>query len=308
MKTSSCLAEQMADDFMKFASSYEKVPTKISYLINDNPKDNDRDTNRFARLAMFEEIELSAFEKYEYKYANQKSSLNKFASDNDASNQGLRKEAFDTTKIDQGAYIPRRNLQYWNRSESFVSEDEDRKVKVFTRLAEPLAELKEVFASTPEWHDSYTKTLHDAILRICRLNDVDKDVFAPQLNYLEQLMFARYGLSMDEMEKIDTLAFKNRVLKKDESLLKRGAYLLATEDKNALKAESAILDKSWLKAESAVSVKTGLTPAPPAGIIPALFGSNVRKPGEKRTITITITDEDGDVNVDGAVDGAVDGE
>ena len=55
---------------------------------------------------------------------------------------GLKKVAFDTRRIDQETeYNPRRGLQYYNRSEPFVSEAMGEKLANFSKLHDLLARI-----------------------------------------------------------------------------------------------------------------------------------------------------------------------
>lgn len=189
----------------------------------------------------------------------------------------FKKIAFDTRRIDQEHdRIPRTNLQYWNRSQAFIDEEDQGKIDVFAKLLPALEEIKSSFGTQPEYFNSYSRILHDSVNRILRVKEADLDIFRPQLAYLEQLMFARYRLSMEDINKMNTAILKEAILKKDENLLKRGSYLQATSGN---KSEVIIKDGDNITQNS---------------IVNAIFGNtNFRRDGEKtveRTITITIKD------------------
>ncbi|HVI41779.1 MAG TPA: hypothetical protein VM577_14095 [Anaerovoracaceae bacterium] len=195
------------------------------------------------------------------------------------SESGFNKVAFDTRRIDQEhSRNPRANLQYWNRSQAFIDEEDQGKIDIFSKLLPPLEEIKKSFGAQPEYFDSYSRILYDAVNRALRVKEADMDIFRPQLAYLEQLLFARYRLSMDEISKMSQLALKDCILKKDENLLKRGAFLYATQNEG--QQTQVIKDGNGVMRDN---------------IVNAIFGNNgFRRDGERtveRTITITIRDQ-----------------
>ena len=249
------LINKLASDYVDISTSNKLVPDALVYKIAS--RDESASVDRSARMAALKEI---------------------------GSPKPIKKVAFDTRRFDQETVRnPRANLQNWIRSDQFIDDETQSKVNVFARMLKPLEELKQSFGSQPEWHNSYSRTLYDHVYRILRVKEADLDIFRPQLAYLEQLMFARYRLSMDELARIREADFKEAVLKKDEALLKRGAYLHMTESpetKQAGLASGMAKDGNGLTQES---------------IVNAIFGNNnFRRDGEKtveRTITITIRDQ-----------------
>lgn len=199
---------------------------------------------------------------------------------------GLKKLAFDTRRINQELERnPRTNLQYWNRSDAFIEEEDKNKLKTFARLMRIMEGIKREYGAQPEWFESYARVLHDNVYRILRIKQADLDVFKPQLSYLEQLIFARYRLSMENLEKYSEEDIRAKVLGRDEELLKRGEYMKET---------GFITDGANKNAASSPIVIDGNGRSTQESIINAIFGAGgVRKEGEKtveRTITITIRD------------------
>ena len=242
------LSHKMAQDYLVYSTSQKELPNTLRYKV----KNCDESTNVLlqARIAAFKKI-LS---------------------------HGIKKVAFDTRRIDQeNTRNPRENLQYWVRTDQFINEEMQSKIDIFSKILKPLNELKMSYGHQPEWHGSYTRTLLESVNRILRIKEGDLDIFQPQLSYLEQLIFARYRLDMEQLSKISDNDFKDLVLKKDENLIRRGVYLNSTGD----------LDSPRL-------VK-GIDNSTQQGIINAIFGNtDFRKDGERiveRTITITIRDE-----------------
>lgn len=193
----------------------------------------------------------------------------------------LKKYAFDTRRIDQeNSRNPRTNLQYWHRTDDFIDADDKYKLNVFAKLMNVLAELKTDYGTHPEWFESYSRVLYDNVNRILRIKQADLDIFKPQLSYLEQLLYARYRMSIEQLANIDLPELKNKILAKDEGLLNRGEYL----NKTGLNEPK----------QNIVAVKDGNGASTNENIINAIFGNNnFRREGEKnctRTITITIRD------------------
>jgi len=242
---------KLAQDYEAYSAQNSAVPDKLTYKVSV-PEETPL-IERNARIAALTEL-------------TQESTITK--------------TAFDTRRIDQEtSRNPRENLQYWSRSDQFIDQDMQDKIEIFANMLKPLDELKESFGTQPEWHSSYARALYDAVYRILRIKEADLDIFRPQVAYLEQLMFARYRLSMEELSKISSLDFKNIILKKDENLLKRGAYLHMT--KAADNPPKTIIKDSDGNMQQ--------------NIVNAIFGNNnFRRDGERtveRTITITIKDQ-----------------
>lgn len=199
--------------------------------------------------------------------------------------QGFTKLAFDTRRTNQETdRNPRVNLQNWHRSDQFIDADDQKNIDILSKLLAPLNELKQSFGSEPGWHESYSRQLLDQVERALRVKVGDQDLYRPQFAYLEQLIFQRYRLTFEEINRMEKTAIKHKILDKDENLLKRGAYLHSTDDE---------LNK---KSSQQLSLKTGDMPTTQESIVNAIFGSGavIRRDGERtveRTITITIRDE-----------------
>jgi hypothetical protein len=193
------------------------------------------------------------------------------------------KLAFDTRRIDQeSTRNPRTNLQYWHRAQQFIEEADENKLKTFTKLANLLTKLKSRFGTSPEWFESYARQLYDNVNRIIRIKEGDLDIFRPQLAYLEQLIYARYRLSMENIDKFSDENLQNCILAKDEPLIGRNNYLKEVISDDDIKKDSKI-------------VKDSLEKNTQESIINAIFGSNnnIRRDGERsveRIITISIRD------------------
>ena len=250
------LVTQMVNDFVLHAKDPNKIiPNKKTFTVEG--KDESSSIVGSARLAAYNSI------------LNEKS---------------IKKVAFDTRRIDQKLEgNPRVNLQYYNRSQQFIDAEKHKKIITFAKLMPVLDVIQKEYGDQPEYFQSYAMSLHDLVSRALRIKEEDLEVFSPQLNYLEQLLFARYRLSMEEISKLGNDKLKKRILSKDESLLKRGNYLDITGGNDAKK-----------NATSHIIMKDGDKPMQES-IINAIFGNNdFRRDGEKkvtRTITISISDE-----------------
>jgi len=198
-------------------------------------------------------------------------------------NTGFVKLAFDTRRINQEAERnPRTNLQYWARSQQFIDEELQSRINLLAKVMGVLTGIKEAYGTAPEYFESYSRVLYDQIERVLRIKQGDQEIFRPQVAYLEQLLFARYRLSMDELAKIGEEELRRKILDKDENLLKRGVY----EHQSGGPA---------VKTGVGALVIDGNSKTTPQNIVEAIFGNNdLRRTGEKkvqRTITITISDE-----------------
>lgn len=264
------LISQVVDDFVELSKSSSELPLKKTYKVASSKEPTT--IGRSARLAALKEI-------------NNNTILNKyaFARYDSPSSICQDKIAFDTRRIDQeNTRNPRANLQYWNRSQQFVDDQDTDKLNTFAKLLYPLKEIKNQFGNEPEYFESYSRILGDLVSRIVQVDKEDVEVFKPQLAYLEQLLFARYRLSLNDINKMSKDDLKAKILQKDEHLLKRGKYQNITGSKTSVERKP-IVNKDG---------NIGLTQD---SIVSAIFGNNdFRRDGEskvERTITITIRDE-----------------
>lgn len=245
------LVSKLTDDFVNYSKGLKEVPNEFTYSVLSSSEGGT--VNHVARLAALAAMIPEA----------------------------ITKVAFDTRRIDQeGSRNPRKNLQYWHRTDQFIDEDDEKNLKTFAKLAKVLVKLKEKLGTSPEWFESYTRQLYDNVHRILRVKESDLDIFRPQMSYLEQLIFARYRLSMEDLQKFSEDKLTESILKKDEDLIGRSAYLEETKPETEEKS-------------SGIS-KDSMTKTTQESIVNAIFGSaNLRRDGERtveRTITIKITD------------------
>lgn len=139
--------------------------------------------------------------------------------------QPMVKVAFDTRRINQNVdYNPRRNLQFYHRSEPFITKDASEKLKTFFKLKTAIDAIKEDFAGDPEWLDSYCRILSAALDRTLRIEQKDMDFFKPQMDYLEELLYLRYRLKEDDIVRLNEKEIRNIILDKDEKLLNKQIY------------------------------------------------------------------------------------
>lgn len=144
------------------------------------------------------------------------------------SKSDLIKNAFDTRRIDQETtYNPRRGLQNYHRSEPFVSENMQKKIVAFSKLANILNDLKDQYGREPAWQDSYARVLCSSVQKALRIKQGDKDYSEVQpsmasLDYLEELMYVRYRLSAEDITNSDESMLRKAILAKDEFLVSEG--------------------------------------------------------------------------------------
>ena len=200
------------------------------------------------------------------------------------------KNAFDTRRIDQELQRnPRTSTQFYHRSDPFISEGAQERINLYSKLVKVTADIKNDFEREPEYHESYARVLHGHLERALRLDIGDQDIFEPQLAYINQILFARYRLTDEEIVKSSHVELRDRILAKDEALLKRGAYL-----------EHSKLNKTTqLQPQQSVYATTQPNIIIDGGgktqdALASLFNTaGMRRDGEKsvtRTITIKITD------------------
>lgn len=140
-------------------------------------------------------------------------------------NHPIIKNAFDTRRINQETdYNPRRNLQYYHRSEPFIQKDAAEKIKTLFKLKTAVDSIKEDFVGDPEWFDSYCRILCNALDRTLRIEQRDYDFFKPQMDYLEELLYLRYRLKEDDINRLNEKEIRNIILDRDEKLLQKQIY------------------------------------------------------------------------------------
>jgi hypothetical protein len=135
------------------------------------------------------------------------------------------KNAFDTRRVNQYTdYNPRRNLQYYHRSDPFITKESSEKIKTFFKLKTAVDAVKEDFLGDPEWLDSYCRILSAALDRTLRIEQKDMDFFKPQMDYLEELLYLRYRLKEEDITRLNEKELRNIILDKDEKLLHKQIY------------------------------------------------------------------------------------
>lgn len=195
------------------------------------------------------------------------------------SNKNLIKIAFDTRRIDQEeSFNPRRGLQHYNRSNEFITKSIENKLINLAKLKNILDEIKISYGNEPQWLDSNARILLNTVNNGLRDNFKDGEYTEVQpstgsLNYIEELLDARYRLKIDNISKLSENDIKGIILNKDEDLAKRNISSIVHGNREVTKND--IVNKSYNE------------------LIEALFGGvKATKDGKtvERTVTITIKD------------------
>ncbi len=201
--------------------------------------------------------------------------LRKSGIDSAVNERGFKKLAFDTRRIDQEtAFIPRRGLQNYNRSESFLSEAMSQKVQNFNKLRSALTGLKEVYGKEPEWQDSNARVLLNTVENSLRISTNDGDFTEHQpgvgsFDYLEELLHVRYRLAFDDLVRLGEIDLQKVILKKDEELTRKNANSLEITKKDVItKGYDSLIEKLFEGCKASAD-----------------------NPDVERTITITIRDK-----------------
>jgi hypothetical protein len=216
-------------------------------------------------------------------------------------NRGLVKLAFDTRRINQETdYIPRRGLQNYHRSESFIPEALGLKIKAFNKLVQVLDQLKIEYGRENAWQDSYTRILCQAVNKGLRTAEADGDFSDSQpsmasLSYLEELMFIRYRLTPDNIFAMSELELRDKLLAKDELLTSEGISkinnIITTGDVSKYSYD-AMMEKMLTTMAQVMSMQKPVEKAPD-DLTTQLFNIKATKdaPEVERTVTITIKDK-----------------
>lgn len=145
----------------------------------------------------------------------------------------LIKNAFDTRRIDQNLdFNPRRNLQYYQRSEPFIDKKMAKQLTLFTKIKTATDQLKEQFIGEPIWLDSNTRLLSNAVNQTLRTEQNDFDYSAAQLDYLSELLYVRYRLKNEDLETYAMEDLKEIILSKDEPLVRKAIFVNYKKDIN----------------------------------------------------------------------------
>lgn len=186
--------------------------------------------------------------------------------------QPLVKQAFDTRRIDQETqYIARRGLKHYNRSDEFITESQQGKIADFKKIKNTVQEIKSVYGKDPNWQDSYCRILLSTLDTALRVNVNDGDFADTQtsvgsFDYVDELLFARYRLDVNNISKYGNEELKSIILNKDKSLFRDAAVTITNKD---------IVTKSY------------------DGLMDKLFNvfATTENPEVERTVTITIKDK-----------------
>lgn len=134
------------------------------------------------------------------------------------------KLAFDTRRLNQEIqYNPRRNIQFYHRSEPFISEAFSSKLKSLQKLKEILDELNLKYGKEPEWQDSNCRILLSRLENGLRSNIQDGDHTEVQpgtgsIDYIEELLYIRYRLNCENIDKLSKNELEKILLSKDDEL------------------------------------------------------------------------------------------
>jgi hypothetical protein len=226
----------------------------------------------------FSELYLLVFGSSKDIYSRKESISLRKDSLNSLINSGFKKIAFDTRRINQEIdFNPRRGLQNYHRSEKFISEATSQKIKNFLKLKKVLQDLKDKYGREPEWQDSYARVLLNALEKSLRIEEKDGDYAEGQpgigsFDYLEELLYVRYRLDMNNIQSMSEEKLKKVILDKDENL--------THTDPNA--ATTCEISKRDIATQSYDT------------LLEKLFGgvkATAENPEVERTVTITIRDK-----------------
>lgn len=139
---------------------------------------------------------------------------------------GFSKVAFDTRRINQNTqYNPRRNLQYYIRGPAFIDSQDESKIKSLAKLKEVVGTIKDEFIGEPEWFDSYASDLDHSLEKIFYVADGKNfDFSVPAIQHLEQVLDARYRLSLANINSSTHEDLRKLIIHKDERLEKSAIY------------------------------------------------------------------------------------
>jgi hypothetical protein len=196
---------------------------------------------------------------------------------------GMTKIAFDTRRINSETTVnPRRNLQNYQRSEPFISPEISNKIKNLFKVKTAVDLIKDQFIGDPDWLDSNSRILCNAVDNTLRVEQKDYDFFKPQFDYLDELLYLRYRLASADIERLPEEEIRNVLLSRDEKLMHKSLYanyrLKDQISKTSDQPMPIIKQPSFVQEDS---------------LMEKLFGNvkaNKENKNVKRSINITIAD------------------
>jgi hypothetical protein len=202
----------------------------------------------------------------------------------------LVKTAFDSRRVNQNTeFNPRRNLQYYQRSEPFIDNQSAEQVQTFLKVKAAIDDLRQEFIGEPDWLDSLTRILCNAVDQTLRVDQKDFDYSREQLNYLTELLYVRYRLSPEDIQKSSHHELKNIILNKDEKLAKRSIFINYKQDFNKM----SVNQPSNLYNNAAFDTRPVIVKQQD-DLMEKLFGNTKASKDNKeveRTVSITIKDK-----------------
>ncbi len=76
----------------------------------------------------------------------------------------------------------------------------------------------------PDWLDSNSRILCNAVDNTLRVEQKDYDFFKPQFDYLDELLYLRYRLASADIERLKEEEIREILLRKDEKLMYKSIY------------------------------------------------------------------------------------
>lgn len=206
------------------------------------------------------------------------------AQDNTATvKTGMIKNAFDTRRINSETEVnPRRNLQHYQRSEPFITADISNKIKGFFKVKNAADQIREQFLGDPDWLDSNSRILCNALNNTLRVDQKDYDFFKPQFDYLDELLYLRYRIASEDIERMREEEIRDVLMSRDEKLLHKSLFANYAPKEQMSKVSDR--DIPMVK-QTVISQEDSL--------MEKLFGNvkaNKENKNVKRSINITIAD------------------
>lgn len=147
--------------------------------------------------------------------------------------QTLVKRAFDTRRINQNTeFNPRRNLQYFQRSEPYLNPHAADQIALFFKVKTAADQIRQQFIGEPDWLDSHTRILCNALDQTLRIEQRDMDYSPAQLEYLNELLYVRYRLRPEDIKQATEKQLQDTLMNKDERLLRRSIFINYQEGMN----------------------------------------------------------------------------
>jgi hypothetical protein len=181
---------------------------------------------------------------YDIKNTIQESQTKRIERKAKLTNFKMVKIAFDTRMFKPDLDVhPNKSMQNFHSSQIKLNATISNKLTQLKRVYGITEILKQEFQREKEYQDSYIRSLNHQLYRTLRIKEADAGYSDAQhalnsINYVEELLYTRYRLTLDEIEKMSDKNLRDHLIKLDVNLLHLDPIVNPKEYKVAKNDES----------------------------------------------------------------------